>query len=756
MQLSKKNGDLECQVSQLKEELELEKAACNQAEKEAEILKDLLGYKENQEALHERLVSQLQMSLDETAEEYEAQIQELKQSHAVIVGELSKELKQMEKVKETLKSECLELTQKVNVVLEDKCELECKKNAVEMQLQGLQVKVTEGDRRQKELSEQVNRLHVELEAQSEESQKLLQEETQQRLGLSAHLKTMQDERDVFLKQAEVSDLKYGLEKTAVCLDSVEEQKREIQEELEATRQQYEEKTAACDKLEKVKVHLQQKIEDASVKLGLQKKLVSKLRKTQKICEQQLTEEKIRSARYVAESERAEERVCMKETEGLTLTRPLKMMSEKKRLFQKFAKNSIVKMKRWAAQCHVAEERVQRLVRSRTQFRQRVKEKKVLWKIPDNNAGKRTLVQRKRKGVVQQLIARMKNCKNKTQVVKHTKLCEGDLGTPGEQCVKTWTVWRKEITSVNKRKVIKVRAEQKMQTEQTSEVQEAKEKAESEATVAEKVSEVAAEILEELQQEYKDLKKQTQKVKKQMIQMVEADHRDAGSKDQLISELNTIRQKLDSEVKELRRMLMGLTDNNTLLREEIELLQSEEKIIIKLNGLQNELETVIHTKAMLEHELQGELEEYRDKVLRLEGTFKMEAQFESLNKPVCTEVEDLVSSKDDGEKGEHELEKSKEVEESKIQLEELEDELQATEDTNLHLKVNLQAGRAQSERDLQGCDEPSEDMKRELVRQEPGLKEIRISREYFYVVGAHSGLRVGDPQVSVDYIQLPEL
>ncbi|XP_066436076.1 myosin-9-like [Eleutherodactylus coqui] len=160
-----------------------------------------------------------------------------------------------------------------------------------MHLQELQIKITEGDSVHTALSEQVKRLQVKLEAQAEEFQRLVLEETQQRLGLSAHLKIMQDERDVFLKQleedaeakrnlskqiatlqAEVSDLKYRVEKSAVCLDSVEEQKREIQEELEATRQQYEEKIAACDKLEKVKVHLQQEIEDASVKLGLQKEL----------------------------------------------------------------------------------------------------------------------------------------------------------------------------------------------------------------------------------------------------------------------------------------------------------------------------------------------------------------------------------------------------------------------------------------------------------------------------------------------------
>lgn len=70
---------------------------------------------------------------------------------------------------------------------------------------------------------------------------------------------------------------------------------------------------------------------------------------------------------------------------------------------------------------------------------------------------------------------------------------------------------------------------------------------------------------------------------------------------------------------------------------------------------------------------------------------------------------------------HELEKSKrgleaQVEEMKTQLEELEDELQAAEDAKLRLEVNMQALKAQFERDLQGRDEMGEEKKRQLVKQ----------------------------------------
>ena len=70
---------------------------------------------------------------------------------------------------------------------------------------------------------------------------------------------------------------------------------------------------------------------------------------------------------------------------------------------------------------------------------------------------------------------------------------------------------------------------------------------------------------------------------------------------------------------------------------------------------------------------------------------------------------------------HELEKSKralesQVEEQRMQIEELEDELQATEDAKLRLEVNMQALKAQYDRELQSREEAGEDKKRTLVRQ----------------------------------------
>ena len=70
---------------------------------------------------------------------------------------------------------------------------------------------------------------------------------------------------------------------------------------------------------------------------------------------------------------------------------------------------------------------------------------------------------------------------------------------------------------------------------------------------------------------------------------------------------------------------------------------------------------------------------------------------------------------------HELEKAKkaletQIEEMRTQMEELEDELQATEDAKLRLEVNLQAAKANFERDSTSKEEASEEKRRALVRQ----------------------------------------
>lgn len=57
-----------------------------------------------------------------------------------------------------------------------------------------------------------------------------------------------------------------------------------------------------------------------------------------------------------------------------------------------------------------------------------------------------------------------------------------------------------------------------------------------------------------------------------------------------------------------------------------------------------------------------------------------------------------------------------LEEMKTQVEELEDELQLTEDAKLRLEVNMQALKAQFDRDQLTRDEQGEEKRRQLMKQ----------------------------------------
>uniref|UniRef100_A0A3Q3WG50 Myosin, heavy chain 10, non-muscle n=1 Tax=Mola mola TaxID=94237 RepID=A0A3Q3WG50_MOLML len=133
---------------------------------------------------------------------------------------------------------------------------------------------------------------------------------------------------------------------------------------------------------------------------------------------------------------------------------------------------------------------------------------------------------------------------------------------------------------------------------------------------------------------------------------------------------------------------------------------------------------------------------------LDEALEAKEELERTNKQLRAEMEDLMSSKDDVGKNVHELEKSKrtleqQLEEMKTQLEELEDELQATEDAKLRLEVNMQAMKAQYERDLQGRDDQNDEKKRALVKQvremEAELEDERKQRAL--AVGAKKKLEM---------------
>ncbi|VDM60142.1 unnamed protein product [Angiostrongylus costaricensis] len=99
--------------------------------------------------------------------------------------------------------------------------------------------------------------------------------------------------------------------------------------------------------------------------------------------------------------------------------------------------------------------------------------------------------------------------------------------------------------------------------------------------------------------------------------------------------------------------------------------------------------------------------------------------ERVRRMLQLELDESISSKDDVGKNVHELEKSKRqleqtVQEQKVTIEDLEDQLGLSEDARLRLEVNIQALRAEKERNLTAKDLEAEDKRRGLVKH---LREI---------------------------------
>lgn len=86
---------------------------------------------------------------------------------------------------------------------------------------------------------------------------------------------------LLLLPLQLSDCKKKLEEMSATVEMLEEGKKRLQRDLEASHSEYEEKASACDKLEKGRGRLQQELEDVLMDLDSQRQLVSNLEKKQK-------------------------------------------------------------------------------------------------------------------------------------------------------------------------------------------------------------------------------------------------------------------------------------------------------------------------------------------------------------------------------------------------------------------------------------------------------------------------------------------
>ncbi|MED6235047.1 Myosin-9 [Ataeniobius toweri] len=257
-----------------------------------------------------------------------------------------------------------------------------------------------------------------------------------------------------------------------------------------------------------------------------------------------------------------------------------------------------------------------------------------------------------------------------------------------------------------------------------------------------------EQLEEEEEAKRNVEKQLQVVQAQLADMKKKVEQDAGSlesaeegKKRLQRDLESTNQrleekcaaydKLDKTKTRLQQELDDLLVDQDHLRQIVSNLEKKQK---KFDQMHAEEKNISARYAEERDRAEAEAREKETRALaltrELESLMDIKEELDRNNKLLRAEMEDLVSSKDDVGKNVHELEKGKrameqQLEEMKTQLEELEDELQATEDAKLRLEVNMQAMKAQYERDLAGRDEMGEEKKRALVKQ---VREMEMELE----------------------------
>uniref|UniRef100_A0A8C4IER5 Myosin, heavy chain 9b, non-muscle n=1 Tax=Dicentrarchus labrax TaxID=13489 RepID=A0A8C4IER5_DICLA len=208
-------------------------------------------------------------------------------------------------------------------------------------------------------------------------------------------------------------------------------------------------------------------------------------------------------------------------------------------------------------------------------------------------------------------------------------------------------------------------------------------------------------------------------------------RDLEGTNQRLEEKCAAFEKLDKTKTRLQQELDDLLVDQDHLRQIVSNLEKKQK---KFDQMLAEEKNISARYAEERDRAEAEAREKETRALaltrELDSLMDMKEELDRNNKLLRAEMEDLVSSKDDVGKNVHELEKSKramdqQLEEMKTQLEELEDELQATEDAKLRLEVNMQAMKAQYERDLAGRDEMGEEKKRSLIKQ---VREMEMELE----------------------------
>ncbi|XP_063058096.1 myosin-9a [Engraulis encrasicolus] len=230
--------------------------------------------------------------------------------------------------------------------------------------------------------------------------------------------------------------------------------------------------------------------------------------------------------------------------------------------------------------------------------------------------------------------------------------------------------------------------------------------------------------------------------------------------QQLDEKNLANDKVEKTKNRLQQELDDMMVDHDHLRQMVANLEKKQR---KFDQMLAEEKTISAKYAEERDRAEAEAREKETRALtvtkELEAMTDQKDELERANRALKSENEGLVSSKDDAGKSVHELERSKrameqQLEEMKTQVEELEDELQLTEDAKLRLEVNMQAMKAQFDRDLLGRDEQGEEKRKQLIKQvremELELEDERKQRSQALAARKKLELDLSDLEAQIDF------
>ncbi|KAM9313842.1 myosin-10 isoform 1-T1 [Pholidichthys leucotaenia] len=575
--------------------------------------------------------------------------------------------KNLGKVKNKQEMVMVDLEERLKKEEKTRQELEKAKRKLDAETTDLQDQIAE-------LQTQIEELKIQLSKKEEDLQAMMAKSDEETVQKNNALKQVRE------LQAQLAELQEDLESEKLCRSKAEKLKRDLSEELEALKTELEDTLDTTAAQQELRTKREQEV--AELKKAIDEETrnhdaqIQDMRQRHATALEELSEQLEQAKRFKANLEKNKQ--CL-ENDNKELASEVKSLQQAKA-------ESEYKRKKLETQLQEFMSRATEVDRAKTELAER--SNKLQTELDNVSV---LLEEAEKKGV--KLTKEVDNLNSKLQ--------------DSEELLQEETRQKLNLSG----QIRQLEAEKNNLLEQQEEDEEARRSLEKQLQAVQtqlldakkKLDEDmgAMESLEEVKRRLqKDLELSSQRLEEKTIAM-----------DKMEKTKNRLQQELDDQMVEL-----------DLQRQTVSNLEKKQK---KFDQMLAEEKNISARYAEERDRAEAEARERETKALSmaraLEEALEAKEELERFNKQLRAEMEDLMSSKDDVGKNVHELEKSKrtleqQVEEMRTQLEELEDELQATEDAKLRLEVNMQAMKAQFDRDLQARDEQEEEKKRALVKQ----------------------------------------